>query len=72
MMTENGLDKTLGFELANSNTGKGAVQAKTINQNRLGNKLVSGDFLEETFIGRLVENNHVVGLVLYLLGGPLL
>ena len=72
MVAQDGLDKTLGFKLANSNTGKGTVQAKTIDQDRLRNKLVGRNFLEKTFVGRFVEDNHVVGLVLYLLGGPLL
>jgi hypothetical protein len=38
----------------------------------LGDKLVGRDFFEQTVIGGLVKNDHVVGLVLNLLSGPLL
>lgn len=66
------LDKTLGLKLTDSNASKRAVQAKTIDQDRLGDELVSGNFLEETFVGRLIQDNHVVCLILDLLGGPFL
>jgi predicted small integral membrane protein len=65
-------DKTLVLELANSNAGKGAVETETVNEDRLGDELVGRNFLEHTFIGLLVEDDHVVGLVLDLLSGPLL
>jgi hypothetical protein len=66
------LDETLSGEFLEGNTSKRTVQLETINQDRLTDELVGGHFLEETFIGRLVQDNHVVGLVLDLLGGPLL
>lgn len=72
MVLNKRLDKTLGLEFTNSNASKRAIQAKTIDQHRLGDELVGGDFLEETLVGRLVQDNHVVGLVLDLLGGPFL
>jgi hypothetical protein len=65
-------NQTLFFEFADSNTGKGAVETKTIDEDRLGDELVSRNVLEHTFIGLLVEDDHVVGLVLDLLSGPLL
>ena len=66
------LDKTLGLELTDGNAGKRAVQTKTIDQHRLSNELVGGNFLEETLVGRFIQDNHVVSLVLDLLGGPFL
>jgi hypothetical protein len=72
MVARDGLNQTLGFEFTNGNTGQRAVQLETIDKNRLGDELVSGDLLEQTVIGRLIEDDHVVGLVLDLLGGPLL
>jgi hypothetical protein len=38
----------------------------------LGDELVGRDFLEQTIVGRLIEDNNVVRLILKLLGGPLL
>jgi hypothetical protein len=38
----------------------------------LRNKLVGRNFLEQTVIGGLIEDNQVVGLILDLLSGPLL
>jgi hypothetical protein len=67
-----GLDKALSSEFLKSDTGERAVQLETIDQDGLTDELVGRHFLEETFIGRLVQNDHVVGLVLDLLGGPLL
>lgn len=72
MVTRNGLDQTLSFELTDSNTSQRTVQLETINQNRLGDELVGRNFLEQTVVGRLIEDNQVVGLVLDLLGRPLL
>ena len=72
VVTRDGLDQTLSFELTDSNTSQRTVQLETINQNRLGDELVGGDFLEQTIVGRLIEDNQVVGLILDLLGRPLL
>lgn len=72
VVTRDGLNQTLSFELADSNTSQRTVQLETINQDRLGDELVGGDFLEQTIVGRLIEDNQVVGLVLDLLGRPLL
>ena len=63
---------TLILEFTDSNTGKGAVEAKTVNEDGLGDELVGRDFLEDTFVSLLVEDNHVVGLILDLLSRPLL
>jgi hypothetical protein len=72
MVARDGLDQTLSFEFTNSNTSQRTVQLETINQNRLGDELVGRNFLEQTVIGRLIEDNQVVRLVLDLLGRPLL
>ena len=72
VVTRDGLDQTLSFELTDGNTSQRTVQLETINQNRLGDELVGGDFLEQTIVGRLIEDNQVVGLILDLLGRPLL
>ena len=72
MVARDRLDQTLRFELTNSNTSQGTVQLETINQDRLGDELVGRNFLEQTFVSGLVEDNQVVGLVLDLLSRPLL
>lgn len=72
MVTRNGLDQTLRFKFTDGNTSQRTVKLKTVNQDRLRDKLVGRNFLEQTFIGGLVENNQVVGLVLDLLSRPLL
>jgi hypothetical protein len=71
-MTGDATNDTLVLELADSDTGKGAVETETVNKDRLRDELVGRDFLEDTFISLLVEDNHVVGLILNLLSRPLL
>ena len=71
-MTRDGLNQTLSFELTDGNTSQRTVQLETINQNRLRDELVGRNFLEQTIVGGLIEDNQVVGLVLDLLSGPLL
>jgi hypothetical protein len=65
------LDETLGSEFLESDTGQRSVQLETIDQDRLANEIVGRHFLEEAFVSRLVQDNHVVGLVLDLFGRPL-
>jgi hypothetical protein len=72
MVARDSLDQTLSFELTDGNTSKRTVQLETINKDGLRDELVGGDFLEQTIVGRLIEDNQVVGLVLDLLGRPLL
>jgi hypothetical protein len=72
VMARDSLDQTLSFELTDSNTSQRTVQLETINQNRLRDELVGRNFLEQTVIGGLIEDNQVVRLVLDLLGRPLL
>jgi hypothetical protein len=68
----NSANQTLILELADSDTGKGTIKAKTVDEDGLGNELVGRNFLENTFVGLLVKDNHVVCLVLDLLSRPLL
>ena len=72
MVTRNRLDQTLRFKLTDGNTSQGTIQLETVNQDRLRNELVGRNFLEQTFVSGLVEDNQVVGLVLDLLSRPLL
>jgi hypothetical protein len=65
-------DKTLLLELGDSNASKGTVKTETVNEDGLRDELVGGDFLEDTFVSLLVEDDHVVGLILDLLSRPLL
>jgi len=71
-MAGDSANQTLILEFTDSNTGKGTVEAKTVNEDRLGDELVGRNFLENSFVGLLVKNDHVVGLILDLLSGPLL
>lgn len=71
-MTGDSANQTLFLEFSDSNTSKGAVEAKTVNEDRLGDELVGRNFLEDTFVGLLVKNNHIVRLILDLLSRPLL
>ena len=68
----NKLDLALLVELAERNTGQGAVDLQTIDHHGGGDELVCGYFLEDLLEGVLVECDGVVGLVLDLSLGPLL
>lgn len=68
----NGDNETLSSQLADSETGKGTVDAETVDQDGGRNQLVGGDLLHELVVGGLVENDGVVGLVLDLTLGPFL
>ena len=72
MVTRNRLNQTLRFKFTDGNASQRAIKLKTVNQNRLRDELVSGNFFEQTFISGLVENDQVVGLILDLLSRPLL
>ena len=71
-MGRDGDDDTLGSQLADSETGKGAADAETVNQDGGGDQLVGGDLLHELVVGGLVEDDGVVGLILNLTLGPFL
>lgn len=57
------LDLTLAFEVADGDTGKGAVDLHAVNECRLRNHLECGHFLEDSVVCRSVEHNHVLGLI---------
>jgi len=67
-----GDNDTLGSQLADSEAGKGAADAETIDQDGGRNQLVGGDLLHELVVGGLVEDDGVVGLILNLSLGPFL
>lgn len=66
------LDQTLGFQILQSLTGDGAVDAQAINQNTDSDELVSGDFLHHLVVGGLVHEDGVFSLLLGLSLRPLL
>lgn len=68
----NGLDKLLPLEVADGNAGERAVDLETLDEDALADELEGGDFLQNTVVGGLVEDNGVLGLILDLSLGPLL
>lgn len=68
----NGLDKLLLLEVADGNAGERAVDLETLDEDALADELEGGDFLQDTVVGVLVEDDGVLGLVLDLSLGPLL
>ena len=66
------LDLAFLGEVADGNTGKGSVDFKTLNKDGLGDETDGRDFLKDTVVGSLVEDNSVLCLVLYLSLGPFL
>lgn len=68
----NALNLTLLLQMPDSHPSKGSVDLETLNQDTLRDKLEGGDFLEDTIVGGLVEDNSMLGLVLDLSLGPLL
>lgn len=65
-------DETLGHELVDGTAGERAVDLQTLGNDRGGDQLVGGDFLEELLIGGLIEEDQVVQLLLRLSLRPLL
>ena len=66
------LDLAFLGEVADGNTGKGSVDFKTLDKDGLGDETEGWDFLKDTVVGSLVEDNSVLCLVLYLALGPFL
>ena len=71
-MVNNSLDETLPLQVLDSNTGKTAVDLESFDEDGLGDVSEGGDFLKDTVVGSLVEDNSVLCLVLYLALGPFL
>ena len=71
-MVYNLLNLPILREMADSNTGKTAVDFETFDKDTLADEAEGGDLLQNTVVGRLVEDDGVLGLVLDLSLGPLL
>ena len=71
-MVYNLLNLPILREMADSNTGKTAINFEPLDENTLADESESGDFFEDTVEGGLVENDRVLGLVLHSALGPLL
>ena len=71
-MSGNLTAETLGHELVDGTAGERAVDLQTLGNDRGGDQLVGGDFLEELLIGGLIEEDQVVQLLLRLSLRPLL
>ena len=71
-MSRDETDETLSCEVLDGGSGERSVDLETVDEDRGGDELVSGHFLEELVVGSLVKGDGVVGLVLDLSLGPLL
>jgi hypothetical protein len=66
------LDELLPLEMPDSNASQAAVDFEALDENALADEFEGGDFLQDTVVGGLVEDDGVLGLVLDLSLGPLL
>ena len=66
------LDLSFIGQVSNGNTGKRTIDFETFDENGLRDEPECGDFFENAIIGRLVENDGVLGLVFDLALGPFL
>lgn len=71
-MLDNRLDDTLGLEVSESNSGERTSNLETVNKHGDRDELEGGGLLEDSVVEGLVKDDVVLGLVLHLLGGPLL
>lgn len=72
VVVDNSLDKTLLLKESDGTSGEGTVDLHSVDEDRLRNKLVGGDLLDNSVIDSLVNDDGVVGLVLHLALAPLL
>lgn len=66
------LDLTLLLQVPDSYPRQAPIDFETLDEDALADEAESWDFLQDTVIGRLVEDDSVLGLVLDLALGPLL
>lgn len=71
-MVDDGLDEAVSLEVLDGDTGEGAVDLHSVDEDGLGDHLERGDLLEDSVEGDLVDDDSVVRLVLYFSLGPLL
>ena len=72
VVVHDALDGALLLEVADGDACKRAVHTQTLDEDRLRDEAEGGDLLQNTVVGRLVEDDGVLGLVLDLSLGPLL
>ena len=71
-MVDDPLDLSLLLQVPDGYPCKGAVDLQPFDEDGLADEAEGGDFLQDTVVGSLVEDNSVLGLVLDLALGPLL
>lgn len=71
-VVHNSLDLTLLLQVPDSYPRQAPIDFETLDEDALADEAESWDFLQDTVIGRLVEDDSVLGLVLDLALGPLL
>ena len=71
-VVNNPLDLTLLLQVSYGNTRQRAVDFQSLDKDGLGDETEGGDLLQDTVVGRLVEDDGVLRLVLDLTLGPLL
>lgn len=72
MVVDDSLDLTFSFQVSNGNTSEGSVDLHSVNQSRLRNHLESRNFFEDSIICGLIQDYHILGLVLDLSFRPFL
>ena len=71
-MVHDPLDLALLLQVPDSYPCKTPVDLQPLDEDRLADETEGGDLLQDTVVGRLVEDDGVLGLVLDLSLGPLL
>lgn len=72
MVVDNRLDLTLFLQVPDRNAGERATDLQPLDEDGLADETEGGDLLHDTVVGRLVDHDGVLGLVLDLALGPLL
>lgn len=71
-MVYNLLNLPILCEMADSNTGKTAVDFETFDKDTLADEAEGGYFFKDTVVGGFVQSHSVLSLILDLSLGPLL
>lgn len=70
-MVHNLLNQTLLRQMSDSNAGERTVNFQPLDKYGLGDESEGGDVFQDAVVGRLVENDGVLCLILDLALGPL-
>ncbi len=63
VVVDDALDLAITLKVADGNTGERTTDLHTVDQGRLRDHLEGGHLLEDTVVGRLVKDEHVLGLL---------